>query len=229
MSGEEAVQAGGRAVLYERPLAYAAALELQERLHAARCRDEIPDTVLVLQHQPVITLGRRGRTQHLHAGQDELRARGVELYTASRGGDVTYHGPGQWVLYPILRLTGRAAGAHGYLWNLEETAIRTAGAFGVTAYRREGMNGAWTASGKIAAIGFHVRRGVTLHGMSFNVRAALEGFEWITPCGLEGEQVAGLETLLGSGCTSMTEVARCLVAQFSAVMGQSFTLRPSTD
>ncbi len=153
--------------------------------------------MLFLQHRPVITLGRRAREQHLLATREELRIRGVDLHVASRGGDVTYHGPGQWVVYPILHLGDSEADAHGYLWNLEEIALCTAADYGVSAYRREGKSGAWTERGKLAAIGFHLRRWVTLHGMSFNVCGELDGFRLIVPCGLVGEPVASLETLLG--------------------------------
>jgi lipoate-protein ligase B len=206
------------AVTFARPGPYAEGLRIQERLHAARVADAIPDTVLLLQHTPVITLGRRGRTQHLLAREDALRARGIDLYEASRGGDVTYHGPGQWVLYPILRLA-RAGGSHNYLHQLEETAIRTAAAFGVSAFRRSGKSGAWTEAGKIAAIGFKIQRWVTLHGMSFNVRGPLEGFGLIVPCGLVGDPVASLETLLAGSAPPMDEAGRCLLAAFAAVTG----------
>ncbi len=205
--------------IFNEPVAYQEALDLQETLHCARCEDRIADTVLVMQHQPVITLGRRGRTNYLQVPAAELSRRGIELYTASRGGDVTYHGPGQWVVYPILRLDALASGARGYLWSLEETALRTAADFGVISFRREGMSGAWTDTGKISAIGFHVRRGVTLHGMSFNVRHALVGFEYIVPCGLEGQSVAGLEAELGASCPAMSEVAERLIENFSSVTG----------
>ena len=169
------------------PVRYADGVRFQEALVAARQADQIPDTVLFLQHQPVITLGRRGRTQHLLASPEVLARHGVDLVTASRGGDVTYHGPGQLVIYPILKLGSAEADAHGYLHNLEEVAVRTAADFGVTAYRRAGMNGAWTDSGKIAAIGFYLKRWVTMHGMRFNVDLDLAGFQFIVGCGLVGE------------------------------------------
>lgn len=205
-------------VCFDRPVPYAAATALQESVHAARLAGDAPDTLLVLQHPPVITLGRRGRDRHLLAPREEIERRGIEVFTASRGGDVTYHGPGQWVLYPILRLSG-AGGAHGYLWRLEETAIRAAADFGVRAFRRDGMSGAWTDAGKIAAIGFHVKRGVTLHGMSVNVRGELAGFGAIVACGLVGQPVASLETAMGAGAPDMAAAREALVRRFAEVFG----------
>ncbi len=203
------------------PVPYDTALRWQESLHAARVAGRIPDTVLILQHAPTITLGRRGRDNFLLRAPAELEARGIAVRHASRGGDVTYHGPGQWVLYPILKLGSGGADAHGHLWNLEEVAIRTCRAFGVEATRRPGMSGAWTAQGKIAAIGFLLKRWVTLHGMSFNVRGALDGFRLIVPCGLVGQPVATLETALGAACPAMDAARDRLLDEFETVCGRT--------
>ncbi|MCX7818649.1 MAG: lipoyl(octanoyl) transferase LipB [Kiritimatiellae bacterium] len=207
-----------------RPVGYAEALRWQLSLHAARLAGRVPDVVLWLVHEPVITLGRRGRREALLRTPEELAACGVELHVASRGGDATYHGPGQWVVYPILRLGRVGADAHGHLWNLEELSIRTCADFGVAAWRRPGMAGAWTASGKIAAIGFHLRRWVTLHGTSFNVDPCPNGFEWIVPCGLRGEPVASLRTCLGGHAPSMDAVAERMLANFEQVFGRRLTV-----
>lgn len=204
-------------VFFNRPIPYGRGLEIQRTVHAARRAGRIPDTVLLLEHTPVVTLGRRGRTQHLKISEEALRARGMELHTASRGGDVTYHGPGQWVLYPILHLGDHGADAHGYLYNLEETAIRTAADFGIAARRREGQSGAWTDAGKIAAIGFHIKRWITLHGMSLNVCPDMSGFETIVPCGLIGEPVASFRSILGASAPSMHAVRERLAARFEEV------------
>lgn len=208
------------AYFFDRPVKYAEALDLQERIHAARLAQRVPDTLLCLQHTSLVTLGRRGRDNWLKVSPAELEARGIDYYRASRGGDITCHGPGQWVLYPIMELKGAAADSHGYLWNLEEVAIRTAADFGVEAFRRKGMNGAWTAEGKIAAIGFHIKRWVTIHGMSLNATAVPEGFGLIVPCGLEGQPVASLKTLLGDRCPALDDVARRLLANFAEVCGR---------
>ena len=217
------------AAIFDRTVPYAEGVRLQEAIHAARARDDLPDTLLLLQHAPTVTLGRRGRDQHLRLSREALAARGIELHLASRGGDVTYHGPGQWVLYPILRLGAEEADAHGHLHNLEEIAIRAAGDFGVRAYRRAGMSGAWTDAGKIAAIGFFIRRWITLHGMSFNVDVNLEGFSTIVPCGLVGEPVASLATILGPKCPPPAAVGEALLRRAAEVFGRDMEIFRSPD
>jgi lipoate-protein ligase B len=211
------------AIFFPDPLPYAEGLRIQHALHEARRNDTIPDTVMLLQHRPVITLGRRGRTQHLLVREEDLKARGIDLFEASRGGDVTFHGPGQVVIYPIMRLGVHGTDSHGYLNNLEEIAIRTCARYGVEAWRREGKSGAWTASGKIAAIGFKLQRWVTLHGMSFNVEQELAGFDLIVPCGLAGEPVASLRKILGANCPAPDDVAATLLEHFELVCGRTCT------
>lgn len=205
------------AIFFPDPLPYAEGLRIQLALHQARLDHRIPDTVLLLQHHPVITLGRRGRDNHLLAHADELKRRGIDLFESSRGGDVTYHGPGQVVIYPIMRLGTTGTDSHGYLHNLEEIAIRTCATFGVDAWRREGKSGAWTKAGKIAAIGFKIQRWVTQHGMSFNVEEGLIGFDLIVPCGLAGEPVASLRKVLGTCGPSVELVAEQLANHFENV------------
>ena len=195
-------------------------MRIQESLHQARLADKIPDVVLFLEHLPVVTLGRRGRRNFVVATPDALAKHGVDLVHSSRGGDVTYHAPGQLVLYPILKLGTQEADAHGYLWNLEEIAVQTAGHFDVKAYRREGMNGAWCDAGKIAAIGFAIKRWVTLHGMSFNVNVDLKGFELIVGCGLVGEKVTSLKEVLGDRCPTLDLVREAMRARFEALCGR---------
>lgn len=210
------------ALVYENPVPYADAVALQEQRVAERIAGSAPDTVIFLEHPPVITLGSRGRTEYLLQSEAELNSQGIELHRASRGGDVTYHGPGQIVMYPIIKLGDREADAHGYLCNLEEIAIRTLGAFGVDAYRREGMTGAWTDAGKVTAIGVRLKRWVTFHGLSLNVDVDLSGFQAIVPCGLEGESVTSLKELLGDACPDIGSVREVLMEQFTAVCGRAF-------
>lgn len=205
------------ALWFPKPVRYADGVRLQEALVSARQADRIPDTVLFLEHAPVITLGRRGRQNFLLAQPEYLRERGIDFELSSRGGDITYHGPGQLVMYPIVKLGTAEADAHGYLWNLEEIAIRTADRFGLTAYRREGMNGAWTDAGKIAAIGFHLKRWVTMHGMSFNVDLDLNGFSLIVGCGLVGEKVSSLKAQMGERCPPLSDVRHVMSSQFSTI------------
>lgn len=211
-------------LIFPEPVRYAEGVRIQEILVRARQADDIPDTVLFLEHAPVITLGRRGRRNFLLARPEDLAARGVDLEHASRGGDVTYHGPGQLVMYPILKLGTAEADSHGYLQNLEEIAIRTAAEFGVRAYRRPGMNGAWTDAGKLAAIGFHLKRWVTMHGMSFNVDLDLKGFSLIIGCGLVGEKITSLRELLGTACPAMDRIRSVMAGHFASICGRRLDL-----
>lgn len=211
------------AVHFRRPVPYDRALQYQQALLDARRVNRVRDTVLFLEHEPVVTLGNRGREQYLLKSREELAAAGIALVHASRGGDVTYHGPGQLVMYPILHLGGSQADAHGYLYNLEETALETAAEFGVAAYRREGKSGAWTDRGKLAAIGFRLKRWITMHGMSFNVSVDLSGFDLIVPCGLVGEPVTSLAGLLGDRVPGMEAVVTSMGTHFSRVCGRVLT------
>ncbi|MEI6893020.1 MAG: lipoyl(octanoyl) transferase LipB [Pontiella sp.] len=204
-------------VSFNDPVPYQKGLDIQRRLLKARQDDLIPDTVLILQHTPVVTLGNRGRANYLLKTEEEYRELGIDLFQVERGGDVTFHGPGQWVLYPILYLGGNEADSHGYLANLEEIAIRTLADNGVNGFRREGKSGAWTDAGKIAAIGFRLKKWVSFHGMSFNVSNDLMGFNTIVPCGLVGEPVASLRTIQGDRCPEMSAVRDSLLNHFSTV------------
>jgi lipoate-protein ligase B len=204
-------------VSFKNPLPYQTGLDMQRRILKARQENRIPDTVLILQHTPVVTLGNRGRDNYLLKTEEEYKASGIDLFHAERGGDVTFHAPGQWVLYPILHLGGNEADSHGYLSNLEEIAIQTLGDFGIEGFRKEGKSGAWTEAGKIAAIGFRLKKWVSFHGMSFNVNMDLSGFQTIVPCGLVGEPVASMKTILGDTCPEMGQVRDSLLNHFSAI------------
>ncbi|MGA0332725.1 MAG: lipoyl(octanoyl) transferase LipB [Kiritimatiellia bacterium] len=205
-----------------KPLSYPEAVSLQDQLVALRIRDEIPDTFLLLHHFPVITLGRRGRSTFVLADPETLSRRGIALELSSRGGDVTYHGPGQWVLYPILKLSRNEMGAHGYLHALEEVAIGSAGTFGVKAYRREGKAGGWCDQGKFSAIGFKFTHWVTSHGMSLNVNPDLSAFDLIVGCGLVGEPVTSLSKVLGAGCPDMQTCAEEIQKKSGEVFRREF-------
>jgi lipoate-protein ligase B len=205
------------AIWFEAPIPYSAAMRLQDELVRRRIEETLPDMALFLEHTPVVTLGNRGRTEHLVASPVELQQRGIDMVHASRGGDVTYHGPGQMIIYPIIHLGTNEADTHGYLHNLEEIAIRTAADFGILAFRRSGKTGAWTDAGKLAAIGIRFKRWVTSHGMSFNVNPDLSGFSTIVPCGLVGEAVTSLERLLPDTCPAMAAVRASMTGHFCAV------------
>jgi lipoyl(octanoyl) transferase len=185
---------------------YSEGLEIQRRVVAARKAGQIADTLLLLEHPPVLTLGRNSKRENVLATDELLRAKGVELHEINRGGDVTYHGPGQLVGYPIVDLRGDLPGKKGphlgpvdFVRLLEEALIRTCGEFRVMAQRIKGRTGVWTlangaiAEKKIAALGVHVSQGVTSHGFALNVTTDLRDFEWIVPCGIADREVTSLE------------------------------------
>src|ERR1700737_3510051 len=193
-------------------IGYADAYALQKRIIAARKADGIEDVLLLCQHPHVITQGRNGKREHLLAGENVLRQKGVELHETSRGGDITYHGPGQIVGYPILNLAAIRRDVVWYGRMLEEVIIRASGDFGVRATREAGKSGVWVAatgtdspqssqSGteaaeKLGAIGVHISRWVTSHGFAYNVSTDLRYFELIVPCGIADRKTTSLEKLL---------------------------------
>ena len=185
---------------------YAEALAIQQKVIAARKSGVIGDTLLMLEHPPVLTLGRNSHRGNILASDELLARKCVELHEVNRGGDVTYHGPGQLIGYPILDLRGDLPGKKGphlgpvdFVRMLEEALIRSCGEFGVMAQRICKRTGVWTLSGgsiaekKIAAIGVHVSQGVTSHGFALNVTTDLRDFEWIVPCGITDRTVTSLE------------------------------------
>lgn len=178
-------------------LRYGEALRLQKDLVARRIAREIPDTLLLLEHDPVVTLGKVARREHVLADPGRLASLGVELFETDRGGDVTYHGPGQIVGYPIVDLNELRRDVKWYVERLEEVMIRTCARHGVEASRRPGMTGAWVGAEKIGAIGVRVERWVASHGFAFNVTTDLGRFDLIVPCGLRGERVTSLAARLG--------------------------------
>ncbi len=217
------------ALRFDTPVPYAAALRWQDELVAARQAGLIPDVILVLQHTPVITRGIRTKDAHVLASPRRLAELGVEVHDTPRGGDVTCHGPGQWVLYPILRLTGEEADAHVFVSRLEETAIRTAAEFGVPAERRHGKTGVWTQAGKLAAVGVRFQKWVSSHGIAFNVAPDLDHFGLIVPCGLMGERVTSLRAILGDRCPTLTTAREALLRHFSAAFGRELECRQADD
>lgn len=176
---------------------YAAALDLQRTLVAERQADRIPDQLLLLEHPPVVTLGVRakGERRHVLATGDALAAMGIELHETGRGGDVTYHGPGQIVGYPILDLKPDRCDVHRYVRDLEEVIIRTVADFGIAASRSAGLTGVWVGTEKLAAIGVRISRWVTSHGFALNVKTDLRGFSLIVPCGIADRGVTSFEAL----------------------------------
>jgi lipoyl(octanoyl) transferase len=169
-------------------VSYGEALEWQRRLARARIARRLPhDLLLLLEHPPVITLGRGAHLEHVLAGDD------VERFDVERGGDVTYHGPGQLVGYPILDLGGYQPDLHWYLRTLETALILALGELGIEAQRRDGLTGVWTRGRKIASIGVHVKQWVTWHGFALNVTTDLDAFDCIVPCGISGVVMTSVE------------------------------------
>jgi lipoyl(octanoyl) transferase len=195
---------------------YAEGLRLQEELVAMRQAGRIPDTLLLLEHDPVFTLGRNARHDHVLFPADELRARGFDVFETGRGGDVTYHGPGQVVGYPILDLSPDRRDVHRYVRDLEEVMIRTCADFGLQAGRVPGLTGCWLGAAKIGAIGVRIARWVTSHGFAFNVATDLNAFSLIVPCGIRDRGVTSLERALGRP-VDLPEVMNSLVRHLLAV------------
>ena len=200
---------------------YEVALDRQRRLVKARQADETPDHLLLLEHPAVITIGVRGRAhpQHLLASRADLRQVGIDVHDVARGGDVTYHGPGQIVGYPVVSLKPDRCDVRRYVTDLEEVLIRTAAGFGVEAGRVAGLTGVWVGNDKLAAIGVRLSRWVTSHGFALNVATNLDHFRFIVPCGLEGRGVTSLDRLLRTP-PSQTEAAAVLATEFARVFGR---------
>lgn len=202
------------------PAPYADIWEWQRRRAAAVAQGAAPEALALVEHRPVYTMGRRTDPGHLLRSESELRALGAEVSWIDRGGDVTWHGPGQLTGYPILDLQHRGRDLHAYVYALEELIIRLAASYGITAQRAAGKPGVWVGDEKLAAIGIKVIRGwVCYHGWAINVDPDLRWFEWIVPCGLHGCGVTSLAKLLGRAVT-VGEVADRLTVLFEERFGR---------
>ena len=172
---------------------YAQTLALQEQLQAARIAGSIGDTLLLLEHNPpVITMGRAAKNENVLVTREALAELGFDYSEIGRGGDVTYHGPGQLVAYPIFDLKPDREDVRKYVWSLEEAMIRTVGEYGVAASRVQGLNGTWVGNRKIGAVGVRISRWVTMHGLALNVSTNLADFQVIVPCGIRDRSVTSL-------------------------------------
>ena len=227
-------------------IAYADAYALQKRIVAARKADAIDDVLLLCEHPHVITQGRNGKREHLLAGENVLRQKGVAFYETSRGGDITYHGPGQIVGYPILNLAAIRRDVVWYVRMLEEVMIRASRDFGVLATREAGKTGIWVgkeksspqraqgswsgveAAEKLGAIGVHISRWVTSHGFAYNVATDLRFFDLIVPCGIADRKATSLEKLL-SRTVDSREVAERLKTHFGQVFGLEMQVATHED
>lgn len=193
---------------------YGEAWQLQKELERRRKAGEIPDHLLLLEHPHVLTMGRNGKAQHLLVSRDRLALLGIEYVEIDRGGDITYHGPGQIVGYPILDLREWNRDVVAYVRGIEETVIRALRRFGIESWREPGATGVWTSAGKICAIGVHISRWVTTHGFALNWTTDLKYYHYIVPCGLP-RPVASMEALGARPDRSL--VHRALAEEFAQV------------
>lgn len=201
---------------WPKPVEYREAYERQKRLWSLRLSGEIPDSLLLLEHPPTFTLGKSGKLENLLLTKEELTQRGISLFFTDRGGDITYHGPGQLVVYPIIDLRSWGKDIHRYVRSLEEVVIRTLADFSMTAGRDEKHVGVWVGPEKIAAIGVGVRKWVTMHGLALNVNPNLEHFALINPCGILDKGVTSMTKLLGCQ-VPMEDVVERLARHFAEV------------
>jgi lipoyl(octanoyl) transferase len=205
------VQRGGRVV-------YSQALQQQRENVGLRKAGTIPDTLLLLEHPHVYTFGRNARKEHLLVSQDLLTTMGAQVFETDRGGDITYHGPGQLVGYPILDLTRHQRDVAWYMRSLEEVFISVAADFGIQAGRLKGATGVWVGDQKLVAMGVHISRWVTSHGFAFNVNTDLRYFDCIVPCGLRDKGVTSLAKLLGR-TVEIEAVTSRVIEEFGRVFG----------
>jgi len=202
---------------------YGEALELQRSIARDRISGVIPqDVLLLVEHPPVVTLGRSSKEKHLVASPAFLESKGVELFEVERGGDVTFHGPGQLVGYPIIDLKRHRQDLHWYLRRLEQALIDALGEYGIPGERSTGYTGVWTRGKKIASIGVHARDWVTWHGFALNVTTDLSYFDLIVPCGISGVVMTSMSRELGAERISADEVMQTVAAKF----GEAFDLTP---
>lgn len=178
---------------------YDEALSLQRRLAAARIDRSLGhDVMLLVEHPPVVTLGRASKDEHLVTSREALAGRGIQVHEIERGGDITFHGPGQLVGYPIFDLTAHREDLHWFLRQIEQALIHAIGGFGLAAERKEGLTGVWTSGRKIASIGIHVKQWVTWHGFALNVTTDLRYFDLIVPCGIPNVVMTSIARELGT-------------------------------
>jgi lipoyl(octanoyl) transferase len=200
---------------------YADALALQRTLHAQRVAGAIPDTLLLLEHPPVITLGKAFHPEHLRYAREFYAQQGIELHPTDRGGDVTCHNPGQLVGYPIFDVAQHGRDLHKFLRDLEQAIIDALRAFGVEAHREAGYTGVWVGDAKIAAIGVKVTKWVSMHGFALNVNNDLRLFQTIVPCGIADRPVTSLQQVLGRA-VPMEQVKHEIARAFGQVFGLRF-------
>lgn len=206
-------------------ITYEDALLLQNRLAKARGKGEVEDILLLLQHPPVITVGRSGKLHNVLAPQTILKEKKIRVIFTDRGGDVTYHGPGQLVAYPIFSLRLFGLSVPDYVWRLEEVVIRVLAHFGITGERVEKLRGVWVGKEKICSLGVHLSRWISKHGLALNVNTDLDPFSFINPCGITGCRVTSMAKILGRSLP-MEEVESLTLEAFREVFGFSLREEP---
>jgi lipoate-protein ligase B len=199
---------------------YFRALDLQMQICNLKKLGFDKDVLLLLEHPPTITMGRSGKPDHLLIKEENLKSRGIEFWNVDRGGDVTFHGPGQLVGYPILLLRGHERDVRGYMHHIEESLIRLLSLYGIEATREFGFTGVWTQRGKIAAMGVHISRWITRHGFALNVNTDLSFYDLIVPCGIADRSVTSMQKLL-SREVEMTEVINRYAAEFGRIFNRN--------
>lgn len=199
-------------------MAYEHALKLQESLLLARAEGTVPDVLLLLQHPPVFTVGRFRGEEDIVVPTEILTREGIAVFHTNRGGGVTYHGPGQLVCYPVLRLKEHSLGVREYIWKLEAVIIQLLFALGIRGYRVVAYPGVWVDGGKICSVGIRVSRGITSHGFALNVNTDLRHFEYINPCGLSGNVMTSVSKVLGYPMEAEALIGP-LLDSFSAIFG----------
>ncbi|MEO0073987.1 MAG: lipoyl(octanoyl) transferase LipB [candidate division WOR-3 bacterium] len=199
---------------------YGLALEFQRKLNQLRATGEIPDTLVLVEHPPVITVGRNADCRHLLVSRQELVRQGIGFYQVERGGGITFHNPGQLVGYPVFLLRGGLVGVRGYVERLQQALVRGLALVGVAADVRGGYVGVWVKNRKIASIGVAVKRGVSLHGFALNVSNQLDGFRLIVPCGLAGVEMTSVER--EGGMAEVRAVREAISIGFCEAFGKAF-------
>lgn len=191
-------------------IAYADALSLQMQICELKKQGFDKDVLLLLEHPPTITLGRSAKRSHLLVEEEYLKARGIDLWDVDRGGDITFHGPGQLVGYPILSLQPKERDVHGYMHKLEEWLIRLLETYEITASREAGLTGVWTQRGKIAAMGVHLSHWITRHGFALNINTDLSFYDIIIPCGISGKKVTSMQQIQSRFFSMEEVIERCI-------------------
>ncbi len=202
-------------------LDYQVAWDFQRKIHQERVAGRCPDTLVLTEHPHTYTIGKSGDGSNLVTDENELKQQGITVYRIDRGGDITYHGPGQIIGYPILDLHDYYLDIHRFLRELEEVIILTLADYGITAGRVKGLTGVWVENAKVAAIGIKVSRWVTMHGFAFNLNTDLKYFGHIVPCGITDRPVTSMQLLLGRKL-DISEVSEKLVDNFGKVFGIRF-------